>query len=172
MTMTKNEVIDLLSLISAYDKRTAGQAEIHAFGDAAARGRWSFDEAAEAVKGHYAEETAWLMPAHITKRIKVWRSAPPRPHDLPQIGSKRADPEHIQRVVGWLANWMRADREARPDDHRAVTQTVACPFCGAEPGTRCGQTTLGRPKSRTPALDAPHVQRRWAYRDEVGLDAA
>ena len=170
--MTKNEVIDLLSLISAYDKRTAGQSEIHAFGDAATRGRWSFDEAAEAVKGHYAEETAWLMPAHITKRIKAWRSAPPRPHALPRIGSTRADPEHIRRVVGWLADRMAADKAGRPDEHRAVIGVVACPFCGAEVGARCAQTTLGRPKPHTPAIDSPHGQRRRAYRDQVGVDAA
>lgn len=74
---TTDDAIDLLTLAAAYDRRTIGQGDVHAWHDAATRAGWTRDAAFEAVKAHYATSTAWLMPGHVTDRIRADRRQPP-----------------------------------------------------------------------------------------------
>lgn len=68
--MTEPEVRRLLAAAMAYDNRKPGEANIAAWTEAANRGRWTFDDALEAVHEHYARSSVFLMPAHITKAIR------------------------------------------------------------------------------------------------------
>lgn len=73
--MNENEIRQLLATAMAYDNRKPGHAAVLAWGEAAARARWTFVEALEAVHAHYAESTDFLMPAHITRHIRNGRRA-------------------------------------------------------------------------------------------------
>lgn len=73
MTITRNEVIQLLQIAGAYDNRKAAEAPIHAWFDSATRARWTYLEAADAIKDHYATSTAFVMPGHITALIQTRR---------------------------------------------------------------------------------------------------
>lgn len=158
--MTEDEVIDLLSIITAYDKRSTGQGEVHAWFDAAQRGRWTFVEASEAVKAHYAESAAWLMPGHITDRIRAERSEPPQSHALPQATPSPAGREHVDRCVAWLSRRM-AENNARPSPtNRRMASAIPCPLCGAKADRRCWQTTSnGIPLASGKTMEEPHRDR-------------
>lgn len=80
--MNKLEIVDLLTYIVAYDRRTTGRADVIAWHDAATRAHWTTTEAQEAVKIHFAHSTEWLMPGHITQIIKTNRRQPPHQNRL------------------------------------------------------------------------------------------
>lgn len=71
--MTRDEVIDLLSLMASYDRRTAGEVDIDAWGLAV--GDLPFADARDAVIGHYRESADWIMPAHVRRRVDAVRAA-------------------------------------------------------------------------------------------------
>jgi len=71
--MTRDQIVRLLQIAAAYDNRTIADAAVHAWFDVAERGRWTYAEAADAIKVHYAESTDFIMPAHVTKRIRAIR---------------------------------------------------------------------------------------------------
>lgn len=73
--MTNDEVVDLLSVITAYDNRNATAATVAAWTTASEIGRWSYRLAVEAAHHHFAESTEYLMPAHITQRLRQSRRA-------------------------------------------------------------------------------------------------
>src|ERR1044072_1382416 len=68
--MNRDDVVDLLSAITAYDNRNATQATVAAWSMAADIGRGTLEEALGAVHAHYAESTEFLMPGHVTERIR------------------------------------------------------------------------------------------------------
>jgi hypothetical protein len=74
--VTEDEVRGLLAAAMAYDNRRPGDANVAAWLEAATRAHWTFDAALEAIHGHYATSTAFLMPGHITERIRVERRQP------------------------------------------------------------------------------------------------
>lgn len=69
--MNRNEVIDLLTAASAYDRRTIGEGDVHAWSEAARRAGWTFPRALDALHDHYAKTSQWLMPGHITERLRL-----------------------------------------------------------------------------------------------------
>ena len=71
--MTRNEVIDLLTLTASFDRRTAGKTDVAAW--QATVGDLAWDDARAAVIDHYRESTEWLMPAHIRQRVAAMRQA-------------------------------------------------------------------------------------------------
>jgi hypothetical protein len=74
--LTNDQVVDLLTLAAAYDRRKVGLADVAAWRDAAERGRWQPAAALDAVKAHYATSTAWLMPGHVAEIIRAERRQP------------------------------------------------------------------------------------------------
>lgn len=162
--MTRDEIVSLLSVATAYDGRTLGEADVAAWGDAAERGRWTYDQAQDAVKGHYAESAAWLMPAHVTERIKAARSEPPRSHALPRATPRPASDEYRDRVADWLAERLRWDRDERNPRENRDCLSIACPHCGARADRPCWQTAGHRPLTHKPPIEIPHLYRRKAYR--------
>lgn len=80
--MNRNEIIDLLTAASAYDRRTVGEGDIAAWAQAADRAAWRFAEALNAIHDHYADTPAWLMPGHVTQRIRAARRQPANSADV------------------------------------------------------------------------------------------
>lgn len=141
--MTHNEVVDLLSTIASYDNRKPNPAAVAAWGTAAEMGRWTLDEAVAAVKAHFFEETAYLMPAHVAKRIKDARQDRALRAEVLAIESGPVFPEaqaRVEKAVAELAAGMGWDRSARQEKFGL---TVSCPHCGAKVGQKCTARTTG-----------------------------
>lgn len=107
--MKRSEVSKLLTLAAAYDRRTAGEADVEAWFLLLAN--TDFEDARLAVLAHYADEHRWLMPADIVKRVRRIRTdraaaivGPGQPAEVPD-----ANPDNE-------AAYRRALREQR---HRA-----------------------------------------------------
>jgi hypothetical protein len=127
VTLAKNDVIQLLQIAGSYDGRKASEAAIHAWSDAAGRVRWTYDEAAEAIKAHYADSTDFIMPAHVTKRIKATRQdramrepvTPPDPTGQAKIAKaitgvfQVVDDEPVKPWIKLLADSKRETQERR-----------------------------------------------------------
>lgn len=136
MSLTPQEVGSLLTAAACYDNRQPNPDLLRAWVEAAARGRWEYREALDAVHEHYAHTTDYLMPGHITVALKHRRALPP-----PSIASlpehrRAASPEHIAACMAEIAQklgWIVAAEEA---DRRTVL-TVRCPYCAAQPGEPC-----------------------------------
>jgi hypothetical protein len=71
--VNRNEVIDLLTLIASYDRRTAGNADVAAW--KLAVGDLDFAEAQAAAVEHYRESADWITPAHVRKIVRAARAA-------------------------------------------------------------------------------------------------
>jgi len=107
--LTDDQVRALLAVAMGYDNRRPGKLNIAAWTEAAARGRWNFDDAVEAIHAHYAESTEFLMPAHITKRIRAGAGQPPRHVALPP--AQPASIEHRNRMIAFLRRNLGANQE-------------------------------------------------------------
>lgn len=79
--MTPEQVVDLLTLIAARDRRTLGKADVTVW--AYDIGDLDFTDAQQAVADHFREDPdVWLMAGHVRKRVKAIREArigPPGP---------------------------------------------------------------------------------------------
>lgn len=136
--MNHDEMVDLLSLISARDNRTVGRATVLA---------WledldgiDFRDARRAVTQHYRESTDWLMPAHIRDHVRAIREerlGPPGP-GLSSPVPPPADPDDPRAYMAAL----RA-QEARIADGRETVPAIEA----GEHGERGGYESN------------PHVQR-------------
>jgi hypothetical protein len=125
MTLSQDQVLEVLQLAAAYDRRTVGQIDVAEWQQAAARGqwatrdleaervaedgekRWSNALALEAVRQHYASSGKWLMPGDITAivtRIRQTLPPPPPVKALPRGASpspaELAARAEIARLVG------------------------------------------------------------------------
>lgn len=70
--MTTDEVIDLLTLMVSFDRRTVGEADVAAW--ALAVGDLAYGDAQEAVVRHYRDRRDFLMPADIRVLVKSIRN--------------------------------------------------------------------------------------------------
>jgi hypothetical protein len=144
--MTHDEVVDLLTAISAYDNRKANPASVLAWGKAAELGRWTLQEALQAVHEHFSENPDYLMPAHITARIKATRQDRALRQQQAELEAAPVDPaaaERIQQIVGELAQSMGWSEEHQ--DRAGFALRVACPHCHASIGVLCVSPSTGKP---------------------------
>lgn len=76
MALSWDETVDLLKVITAKDRRTIGQGDIHFWYRAAIDGGWpSLPFAAAAIVKHTNDSPGvWLEPGHITKYLRKVRS--------------------------------------------------------------------------------------------------
>jgi len=142
--MTHDQVVDLLTAISAYDNRKPNPAAVLAWGKAAELGRWTLPEALDAVHGHFSEDPAYLMPAHVTKRIKDSRQDRAMRDEALAIEAGPVHPEvaaRVEQVVAELAAGMGWDRTKRAEKFGLQ---VGCPHCGAKAGEKCTQIKTGQ----------------------------
>lgn len=180
--MTPEEVIDLLTLMVAFDRRTVGEADVEAWHMAV--GDLPFDDAKVAVVKHYRESREWLMPADVRRavrairedRIKVRPLPAPTPDEAtdPRVYKQRMA-EIIRRVGNGKMPFraIEAGGGAEPspeyeaarsqeDRDRVLAQSVACPvqWCPARVGEPC------KPSPTGDSLAAFHPSRLQAARGE------
>lgn len=145
--MTHDQVVDLLTAISAYDNRKPNPAAVLAWGKAAELGRWTLPEALEAVHGHFSEDPAYLMPAHVTVRVKAARQDRHLRDEALALEAGPKDPEvaaRVEKVVAELAAGMGWDRD-RAGRSEKFGLKVRCPHCDAGAGQKCTGRTTGQP---------------------------
>lgn len=175
--MNRSEAAQLLGLAAAADRRTIGDADVLTWADLLHD--VAFEDARQALHEHYRQETRWVMPADIRKRVKAARQArveaaplpAPAPEDAddPVRYRKRmradikalAERKSLNRAIGWQASERQPPepyRQARTaaDEHyerRMQANRVDCPWCHAHTGHTC--TNLdGGPLRQAPAHDA------------------
>jgi hypothetical protein len=154
--ITTNGVVDLLSAVTAYDNRNATPATILAWTEAGNRARWTYQEALDAVHAHYAESTEFVMPAHVTARIRARRQdAALRAEGVRQLEAGPARPAaaaRIKQITDELAQQMGWIEEGQSRTGFALK--VACPHCRAAVGERCVSSATGRALRNSPAHDS------------------
>jgi hypothetical protein len=167
--ISTNDVVDLLSAVTAYDTRNATPATILAWTEAGNRSRWTYQEALDAIHAHYAESTEFVMPAHVTARIRAVRQdASLRAEGDRQIGQAPANPAaaaRIQQITDELAQQMGWTEEGQTRTGFALK--VKCPHCRALEGQRCVNPANGKTLRNSPAhgsrIDAlTEYLREWA----------
>ena len=164
--IASTEVVELLKVASKYDSRKPSEKIRDAWLDAGTRADWTFDEASDAIRKHYATCSEWIMPGHVTALIlaKRHQARPPSPAARPlrevlhdrnpdEAVSTEADRlaflAEIRREIATKGRDLEADDgPADPTDDGNACLDVACPWpwCHAPIGSRC--TTLGRPMRR------------------------
>ena len=155
--LDEQQVRFLLAIAMAYDNRKPGTAQIAAWTEASARGRWSFDEACEAIHQHFAESTDYLMPGHITLRIRDNRQRPKPYAALPASPGIPAAPERVREIVKSLAVRLGWRDSAAADD---VALRVPCPYCASPVGRRCArQLARGHRRGQWVPISASHRSR-------------
>lgn len=101
--MERDDVVKLLQLIAVYDGRKIDTLVVRVWTESAARGRWTLDEAVDAVHQHNAMSTDWLKPGHITGAIHAKRRLPaPAAEVLALAGASPASPERRAEVMAMV----------------------------------------------------------------------
>ena len=168
MNMTRDQVIDLMSLIVAHDGRNPSRSDLDIWAGHAERGRWSWYEAKEAVLSHFHHSTEWLMPGHVGAIITGRRQdeASRQMAEHRALENQPAADERVREIVNQLSEslgWV--------PKHSPVL-SMRCPHCGAAEGYPC--TRSGRPGHQDIAT-AAHAARREAadrvngYLPQVGV---
>lgn len=128
--MTRDEVVALLQLAAAFDRRPIGKAEVASWFSAARDARWEFDMAADAIRHYYANVGKWVMPVDITLYIRDQRRYPAPVAQLAAAPADPADPDRVRAAVQWLSSKL-----AWPEPDSAMDRP--CPRCHAQPRERC-----------------------------------
>lgn len=153
--LTRPEMVNLLTAASAYDNRQPNPAAVMAWGKAAELGRWTFDEALDALHAHYAETTAFVMPGHITERIRAARQDRAMRAETRQVEEAPANPaaaERIQQIITEVAEQMGWTEPGTPRAGFALK--VPCPHCRAAEGARCVNPATDKPLRKSTCHDA------------------
>lgn len=155
--MNDEQIRRLLVAAMAYDNRkTPGEANVLAWSEAARRGRWSFEAALDAIHAHYAEDTAFVMPGHITARIRKARQLQPAVQRL-EIEAPPAQPETIRSIVASVA---KALGWKKPEPEQGESLPVQCPYCHSLPGKPCVRVIgRGYRRGQHVPIQNPHQSR-------------
>lgn len=147
--MNDDEILTLLEIAQAFDKRTIGEPDVIAWTDSAKRGRWTYDEAQEAIKEYYAKTTTdrpWIMPSHVTNMVRANREIEHmrfQRDSLPPINPR------VREAIEQVAETTHIPAEPRPMRNHALS--VVCPHCHAPIGQTCTRPRLiGRAKPMMP----------------------
>lgn len=184
--MSPEEVVDLLTLVASYDRRTVGKADVDAW--FMATGDLPFEDAKVAVVKHYRESREWLMPADIRKHVRAIREARitrlPLPAPDPEL-NERQYRNSLRNIVNRVADGQmpfkalprgsgsgpsKEYQAQRSDDDRlrVLAQTVPCPVdgCPALAAEPCIIRGSGQ------KMHGFHPERLAAARDARGMGEA
>ena len=157
--LTPADAARLLALAAAYDKRTTSETDDIAWADAL----YDLDpeDCAEAIRLHYRETDAWLMPAHVRQRVAYIRNARADErhnlelrrqieagHDIDVARAKAAFEELVRPIM------VAHDPHKRTAEQLAANKRalqVPCSWCKSAAGAPC--TTVGRERG------TPHPSR-------------
>lgn len=153
MTLTRNDVIDLLTAAASVDLRKLGEADVTGW-SAMLRSDLDRDLAFEALRVHYATSPERVMPAHINARaIEIRKDRADREERLErELRADRNDARHGLEPVGGGPLALNADGPPVPGAYEvggAVDRE--CPACGAVSMEPCVNRASGRPM-RMPCL--------------------
>jgi hypothetical protein len=113
--VNRDQIIELLQIISAYDGRKPDGLTLAAWTEAAGRARWDFRSASEAVHQHYVNSTAWLMPGHVTELVRAGKRQPAPVSEVLALGvAPPASPERRAEVMRMVREL--AERKGLPND--------------------------------------------------------
>jgi len=121
--VTDDEIIDLLTCAAAYDRRTAGDADVDAW--LAAIGDLDFQDARQAVIAHYTESSDWLMPVHIKRRVAAMRARRVTDTRMPAPPPELAD--NPRAYIAWLRAAETAIASGRTVEEITGRDTLALP---------------------------------------------
>lgn len=167
--MERNEIVDLLSVISVYDNRRADDMAVMAWSTIAESEKWTLEEAVTAVHRYFAQSDKWLMPAHVAGLVKETRRAkleiehsarvlaeakgelpPVEDDDFPTralpYGEEPRDPpasaEHRRLMMREIREMLPRPKgfTMDPNDIELAKQ-VPCPWCKALPHHNCKHPT-------------------------------
>jgi hypothetical protein len=160
--VNEREVLDLLTIAATFDRRKVGEGDVHAWTDSARRGRWTFDEASEAIKNYYARTTSerpFIMPSHITNMVRAEREYESMRYR--QESARPINPRVAKAVEQVAASTVIPDEPAEHQPFRNNALAVPCPHCHAGIGETCSRPRL---KGRAVPM-LPHPSRK-----ELALD--
>lgn len=109
--LTDDQIRALLAVAMGYDNRRPGDLNVAAWTEASTRGRWTFNAAVEAIHDHYARNTDFLMPGHITQKLRASQGQPPAYVALPT--AQPASDEHRNRMRELIGNTCRLPQHAQ-----------------------------------------------------------
>lgn len=141
--MTRDDVLDLLKVIAAYDRRTVGEADVLVWSEQARRGRWSRDAAFEAIHAHYAEATSMIGTADVNRSVRASRRTE---LERAYVPSQCADPE-LHRRIEAFANAKAVD----------AAPIVALPVAGEGERRGRGAHTLAEAVAKGERARAAHA---------------
>lgn len=164
--MSRDEVKELLKVVTRYDNRPPSNETLDAWFASANIAGWTLPEATEAVARHFTYSTDYLRPAHVTILIDAKRS-PARELTNSQTVSEAlaltgpkpepAEPEWIRSLVDRMGNRMGWERKKSKGPE---VSPVECPVCHAMPDKACvRQQHRGPHKGRYVPLAKVHPSR-------------
>jgi hypothetical protein len=111
--VSRGDAARLLALAAAFDRRTVGEEDAVAWADVLAD--LDAEDCARAVREHYRDQTAWIMPAHVRAAVKRYRNerTSAEPEEVPD-----ADPDDVKAYLAALRAGRR--RAAAPGRKRPV----------------------------------------------------
>lgn len=133
MTLTRDDVVDILTACAGGDRRKVGETDV-SFWFATLRPDLDRQLCLEAVRSHYMNSTEWAMPGHInTLAVQIRRDRAER---------EKADEIHNLAITGPnpAAGGMPIPTDGKPvwaayDVNGAITRT--CDRCKAAPNEAC-----------------------------------
>lgn len=158
MTMSWDEVIDLLKIATVYDHRQRSEEDVVAWSHVAQLSGWSCEEAVRAMHEYFSTRTDFLLPGHIGAIIRAHRQQPPvRRPALP--GPVPATGMHIRATMDELAEQLHW-RRSPPGSSEVDALDVECPYCHARPKSRCTRRIhRGHRKGQYVPLEGVHPSR-------------
>lgn len=145
--MNRNQVIDVLKMVVAADRRTADSTDVDVWESVI--GDLDFDRCRHAVVAQLREMPGvWIEPGHIRQRVKaaindeVQRTKP----ELRKVVDRGKLDEPIRALAASKA-LPAFERPSQRGEHNALT--VACPYCRALPQFPCRNDATGKSR-RTP----------------------
>jgi hypothetical protein len=140
--MNRNDVIDVLTVVAAADRRTTGHADVDVW--QAVVGDIPKDLALQAVRDHLREQPGvWLEPGHVYQRARVMtrdqlEREPAALREARQAAlDAKAAADAAERV-----HWVGPLKHIRPRVNSLILQ---CPHCGVRSGARCVVPGTNRP---------------------------
>jgi len=126
MTLYSDQVTMLLAVAAGFDNRKPGELNTSAWLDAAHRGRWTFEEAVDAVKEHYANEVGFVMPGHVNTIIKGHRNRARQDEITRQLI------ENPYNIKSFKDMWQAKLGDSKPHSRNRRALVLACPDLAAK----------------------------------------
>lgn len=130
--MDLEEVSRLLGMIAAFDGRTSGQGELHAWNEIAQRGKWTYAEARAQVLNYFESDQGerWLMPGRLNTMIRMQRQddmarRPIAPLDRDADAALEASTQRDRSAV--MALWQASKTEQKRICQERIKLVLAHP---------------------------------------------